>query len=60
MNTKFVDLNESEASHVQGGIFGGFAYDMGRFIRLIGLSGGGLTNPGGAMADWYATGVMNN
>lgn len=55
MNTTFQELSDSELRETAGG---SFAYDLGRVIRFLGISGGGM-NVGAAMADWYATSVLN-
>lgn len=55
MNTNICELSDAEVHAIEGG---SLAYQVGRVIRFIGISGGG-SNVGAAMADWYATSVIN-
>jgi len=57
MNTSsLVELTGDEMMRIEGG---DFAYDMGRAIRFLGLSGGGMF-AGTAVADWVGTSAMND
>ncbi|MEN8202274.1 MAG: hypothetical protein ABFS28_06740 [Bacteroidota bacterium] len=53
----FSPLTSDQLMEVNGG---GFAYDLGRIIRFIGLSGGGspigVTN---AILDWQINALIN-
>ncbi len=39
---------------------GGFAYDVGRVLRFIGMSAGGYMGPTLAIIDWQITTAINN
>lgn len=52
---KTIELNTPELEKVNGG---DFAYDVGRVVRFIYLSGGGIY-AGYALGDWAGTTAMN-
>lgn len=54
MNT--LELDPRELAAVSGG---DLAYDLGRVIRFVGLSGGGIF-AGTAVADWVGTSLAND
>ena len=59
-NTENFSTMDAEQLHDVNG--GGFAYDVGRVIRFIGLSVGGQ-NPYAlnyAIADWHLNALINN
>ena len=59
-NTEFFSTMGAEQLHEVNG--GGFAYDVGRVLRFIALSGGGL-NPialTNAITDWHINAIINN
>lgn len=53
---KTTELNTADLEAVLGG---DLAYDAGRLIRFVVLSGGGFF-AGNALADWAATQAINN
>jgi hypothetical protein len=53
------ELSDGELEAIAGGSALEFAYDLGRVIRFVGLSGGGIF-AGTAVADWVATNAINS
>lgn len=53
---KTTELNAAEMETILGG---DFAYDAGRLLRFIYLSGGGFY-AGVAVADWMGTSAIND
>ncbi len=53
---KTTELDAIELEAVSGG---DLAYDVGRLVRFVYLSGGGIF-AGNALADWAATQAINN
>jgi hypothetical protein len=53
---KTTELNATEMETVRGG---DFAYDAGRLLRFVYLSGGGFF-AGMAAVDWVATSAIND
>jgi hypothetical protein len=53
----FSTLNAEQLRETTGG---GFAYDIGRVIRLIGFTGAGGTNVYKALIDWVVNDTIND
>jgi hypothetical protein len=53
----FETLNESQLILTNGG---GFAYDVGRVLRFLGISAGTAVGTAMACADWYMNDVVND
>ncbi len=53
--TQFTTMDRVMLMETNGG---GFAYDVGRFLRFAILMGGG-TNTAAALADWETNAVIN-
>ena len=53
---KTTELNSKELEVVLGG---DFAYDVGRLVRFVYFSGGGIY-AGYAVGDWAATNALND
>jgi hypothetical protein len=49
------ELSTDQAREINGG---GFAYDLGRAIRFLGLSGAGITVHN-ALVDWWINDAAN-
>jgi hypothetical protein len=59
LQLRFMEMNREELSVINGG---SFAYDLGRFIRYMGVyfaNGTGVTGTLSANADFIANMVMN-
>ncbi|MEJ1973623.1 MAG: hypothetical protein WDM96_14520 [Lacunisphaera sp.] len=52
------ELSDIELGAVVGGSAAEFIYDLGRAIRFVGLSGGGMLT-GNAVVDWLGTSAIN-
>jgi ferredoxin-NADP reductase len=53
----FKPMDECQLMQTSGG---GFAYDLGRIIRFIGISAGSGIGTTFAMVDWMVNDVINN
>jgi hypothetical protein len=53
--TALIELNDTQMLDTSGG---GFAYDVGRFLRYLAL-GGGTSLPYYAMVDWAVNDAVN-
>jgi len=53
----FCAINAEHLREINGG---GFAFDLGRIIRFIGISGAGGTNVTKAIIDWIVTDAIND
>lgn len=56
-NETFSTLDADQLMEINGG---GFAYDLGRILRFIGLSGGSGSMIYQALVDWYVTDAIND
>jgi hypothetical protein len=53
----FKPMDEGQLVQTSGG---GFAYDLGRIIRFIGISGGTAIGTTMAVTDWIINDAINN
>jgi hypothetical protein len=59
MENALLHFKAMDAEQLGGTNGGGFAYDLGRVLRFLGLSGGTVIGTANAIADWMIADAIN-